>query len=260
MEFLNWELSVLCKCINYDNLSLAALNIGISQPQLSRIISKLEDTFELELLNRTSKRKASWTQQAYKLAQIYSKIFNQFKFEINKLNKNIGPNQIKIGILEGVITTVLQICHNLLSLTQIKLLEIDVFDTNQLEEMFLNKKLDVIFTFRYPSSKKFKFNKCLGYQILENIKKKNSNVQVYSNFEFNQISSKNIAKNDLKFIISNSLSIRKEWLNKYGGEGILPSELKPHKLNVQNEVPLFIIAQDDFPLYLWNIITTYKSN
>ena len=43
MDHLHWPLSVLSKAIHHKNLSAAADHIGLSQPQLSRLIAQLEE-------------------------------------------------------------------------------------------------------------------------------------------------------------------------------------------------------------------------
>ena len=47
MDHLNWELSVLNRSVAYNNLSGASQHVGLSQPQLSRIVAKLEDRWNL---------------------------------------------------------------------------------------------------------------------------------------------------------------------------------------------------------------------
>jgi len=71
MEHFNWELSVLSRAVAYQNLSGASQHVGLSQPQLSRIIQKLEAQWSVVLLDRSAKRKACWTPAAYKLARVY---------------------------------------------------------------------------------------------------------------------------------------------------------------------------------------------
>ncbi|MHA0112066.1 LysR family transcriptional regulator, partial [Klebsiella pneumoniae] len=68
-----WDLSVLTRATQYANLSIAADHVGISQPQLSRIVAKLEDQLGLILLDRESRRKSAWTPAAHRLADIYSR-------------------------------------------------------------------------------------------------------------------------------------------------------------------------------------------
>lgn len=61
MQQLYYELGVLAKAVNFKNLSAAALHVGLSQPQLSRIIAKIEEELKIVLLDRSAKRKSGWT-------------------------------------------------------------------------------------------------------------------------------------------------------------------------------------------------------
>src|SRR5947209_3185861 len=76
---LNYPLSVLAKAVAYRNLSSASLHVGLSQPQLSRLISQIEKELGVELLDRKVKRKSSWTPQAMKLAELFHD--NQLRLE-----------------------------------------------------------------------------------------------------------------------------------------------------------------------------------
>ena len=63
MQQLYYELGVLAKAVNFKNLSAAALHVGLSQPQLSRIIAKIEEELKIVLLDRSAKRKSGWTSE-----------------------------------------------------------------------------------------------------------------------------------------------------------------------------------------------------
>src|SRR5690606_13535732 len=67
MLSLNWDLTVLSRAIQYNNLSGAAQHVGISQPQLSRIVSRLESELGVPLLNRETRRHSTWTAQAHRI-------------------------------------------------------------------------------------------------------------------------------------------------------------------------------------------------
>ena len=55
MQNFSHEFSVLRRAVAYKNLTAASQNIGISQPQLSRIVAKLEQELDVKLLNRDRK-------------------------------------------------------------------------------------------------------------------------------------------------------------------------------------------------------------
>jgi DNA-binding transcriptional LysR family regulator len=71
MELLAWELSVISRAVAYKNLSSAAAHVGLSQPQLSRIVQKVEKNLQVQLLDRSSRRSSSWQPIALQLAEIY---------------------------------------------------------------------------------------------------------------------------------------------------------------------------------------------
>ena len=92
MERFSTELSLLSKAIAYPNLSTASVQIGVSQPQLSRTIMKLEHELKVVLLERQSRRHSTWTPMAYKLAEMFLEISLKFDSKIKKLLKGKNPN------------------------------------------------------------------------------------------------------------------------------------------------------------------------
>ena len=55
-ERLFEDLSLVSRAARFPNLSAAATRIGISQPQLSRVVSRLEKSTGITLLDRSSRR------------------------------------------------------------------------------------------------------------------------------------------------------------------------------------------------------------
>ncbi len=100
---LHWELSVLSRAVAYQNLSSAAMHIGTSQPQLSRIISKLERELKTVLLDRTSRRKSGWTLAALRLAELYMKSERRLEHDIKGLLMGEAQTQ-QVKIPAGVKT------------------------------------------------------------------------------------------------------------------------------------------------------------
>ena len=103
MKQLNWDLHVLSRSIAYPNLSAAATHVGLSQPQLSRIVAALEEQYGLQLLDREARRKAAWTPAAYGLVEIYSTTVRQFEGDIQKIAHGQELTHLKVGTLEGLI-------------------------------------------------------------------------------------------------------------------------------------------------------------
>ncbi len=146
LEDLSWELSVLLRAVVYRNLSGAAQNIGLSQPQLSRILHRLEAEFESVLLDRSSRRKAAWTPLAHQIAEAYLKSARSLNGQVLKLLEGTEPKLIHIGTLEGLVPVALRFGHHILTETAVQMLDLDAFDLNVIEEKFFQGDLDMIFT------------------------------------------------------------------------------------------------------------------
>lgn len=245
---LHWELSVLSRAVAYGNLSGAVPHVGLSQPQLSRIVAKVEKELGLALLDRSARRKSAWTPAAYRLAEVYSSANRRLEGEIHKLVKVAEPSHLKIGTLEGLIPLALKISHHILKSSSVRLLELSVHDLNALEELFLAGELDLIFTAREPGRKKHKFRSVLGYQSLEHINS-DSGAQVMSLFEYGSAKGLDVGK----IIVSNSLEVRKNWLLEYGGTGIVPSDVQPKKTSADQHA-VILLGSDQFSPALWEKI------
>ena len=98
MQHIYYELSVLGKAIHFKNLSAAALHVGLSQPQLSRIIAKIEDELKIILLDRSAKRKSGWTPVAFQLSLMFEKSSRHLDAEL----ANLSHNQIVADALESL--------------------------------------------------------------------------------------------------------------------------------------------------------------
>jgi LysR family transcriptional regulator, transcriptional activator for aaeXAB operon len=263
LEGLSWELSVLSKAVAYKNLSGASQNVGISQPQLSRIVSKLESELRGVLLDRGSRRKSGWTPLAFRLAEVYLKSVRGLNNEVQKLLEGSEPRLIHIGTLEGLIPLAIKFGHHILGHTGVLTLDLNVYDLNLLEEKFFKGDLDVIFTAREPGRKKYQYSKHLGYQSLE-LQETSEKYQVMSSYEFGvteiktarQSKSKKGAAPVGKTVISNSLAVRRYWIDTYGGMGTLPSPVRSGKkgsstAKVVEEDEVLLYAQDYVSPSFW---------
>lgn len=274
LEGLSWELSVLSKAVAYKNLSGAAQNVGISQPQLSRIVSKLERELRGMLLDRGSRRKSGWTPLAFQVAEVYLKSVRGLNTEVRKLMEGSEPRMIHVGTLEGLTPLSIKFGRHVLDHTGVQAIEINVYDLHVLEEKFFKTDLDLIFTVREPGRKKYQFSELLGYQSLESVET-SAKYKIMSSFEFGvseisvarQSKSKKAPHPDqpkAKTIISNSLGVRRLWIEEYGGAGTLPTETRPtkkspptpHKIIEENEIHLF--AQDTFSSAFWEIASKFQ--
>jgi hypothetical protein len=256
MDSLHWELSVLSKAIHYKNLSGASAHIGLSQPQLSRIISKLETQLNVVLLDRTVRRKSGWTTVALKIADTYSKNSRKLTQQLSSLVSDDQVMQVTVGSLEGLMETAGDLCRSLFENTKMQLIELDVYDLSELEEKFERDELDIIITAREPGSKKYKNVRTLGYQTFDKIGSDSENLRVMSPFEFTSSRQKQQKSN--RVLLSNSLAVRKHWVETNGGTGLFPSEIKKKKTGTESEVPVYLIGSDLLNPAVWQKIASFK--
>jgi hypothetical protein len=252
MTSLSYALSLLSRAVAYKNLSSASLHVGLSQPQLSRLIAKLESELGMELLDRKVKRKSSWTAQALQLAELFT--LNQRKLEdaIKSLQTNQRATQVHIGTLEGLSEAAIGIGQKLFTKAGLKLVYIDVFDRNDLEGKFLSGDLDLILNDRFPGPAKPRFSQTIGYQALEQIDSDKA-YTLFSSFEFNVRGKQKQTPKESKALVSNSLFVRKLWLEKFGGSGTMPSSLieKPKK----GYEDVYLIGGDWLDPHAWKAIS-----
>jgi molybdenum-dependent DNA-binding transcriptional regulator ModE len=252
MNNLYSELGVLSRAVAYQNLSGAAVHVGLSQPQLSRIVAKIERELGIQLLDREKRRKSAWTKIAHQLAETYLRSHQSLRLEIQKLQGQPLLEEIRVGTLEGLVPMALELAQRLLKGTKLMRVELDVYDLNALEEHFLSSDLDWILTFREPGRRKFKFNRILGYQTLETVGAEADSPRVMSLYEYRaQVEGKRSEGTEPKTLVSNSLMVRKLWLETWGGRGVVPGGVRSEKRGSKNESPVILLAQDRFPDPLW---------
>jgi hypothetical protein len=227
LQSLTYELEVLGKAVHHKNLSAAAVHIGLSQPQLSRVISKIERELNITLLDRSARRKSGWTHLAQELAVAYSKGFGRLESEILALAQEMERTELHIGTLEGLSAIAMNFAQDCFSSLKMKSVYLDVFDFGDLDSQFLSNNLDLAFTVRLPSQRKFSHVLEVGYQQVEKIST-DKKIIVASPFEFSATDKKNLDETTQAFV-SNSLDMRRRWLKEMGGTGILPVDAKTGK-------------------------------
>lgn len=227
MQALYYELSVLTKAVHFKNLSAAAIHVGLSQPQLSRIIARIEEGFKVVLLDRSAKRKSSWTPIAFEMAEIFDRTTRRMGNELEGLSQNNSVGEIHIGTLEGLTEFALKTCQICFEQIGIKKITLDIFDLNELNSNFLAGNLDMIFTSKIPGRQKFRHLIEIGSQVLEKIQT-NKKFGVLSSFEYSR-SNKGELESYEHIFVSNSLAVRKSWLESVGGIGWIPSETRKGK-------------------------------
>lgn len=253
MDTLHWPLTILSKAVHFKNLTGASTHVGLSQPQMSRLILQIEKKYDIVLLDRSAKRKSAWTPAAHRLAEIYSQSARKLQSSIYEVVANQVPPRIVIGTLEGLSDLAQKTAHALLENSKINEVELNVYDQNDLEEKFFNGDVDLIFTSRTPGAQKLKYVYKVGFQSLDQFHlldetNENSNFSVLSGYEYGRLKKKPTNK----ILISNSLFVRKHWLEHFGGRGVLPSSVKKDK--VQGQLPVLIVATELFNEQVWDTV------
>jgi DNA-binding transcriptional LysR family regulator len=261
MDGLHWQLSVLSKAIHYKNLSGAASHVGLSQPQLSRIISRLESELGLVLLDRAARRKSGWTPVAYKIAETYSRSSRKLTQALLQLKTDDQLTQISIGTLEGLVPLASEFCQKLFEQPKLQVIELNVYDLSELEERFAREEIDLIFTCREPGKHKYRHVKNLGYQVVEKISR-NGGIKVFSQFEYAQHSHAPQSRRATKeprgsqILMSNSLAVRKLWIDEHNGSGYIPSEVRRRKAT-ESDSSVFLIASDMLNPTVWEKFSAF---
>lgn len=250
MTSLYWPLEVFSKAVEFKNLSEAAGKIGLSQPQLSRLIARIESELDLVLLDRAAKRKSSWTPMAQKLAEAVRQNQRKWERELQQLRADSQPTQIHIGCLEGLASSALDLGRWLFRDCGMELIQVDVFDQNELDAKFLSGDLDLILTSNPPGKRKFSHMLSLGFQRMK-IWESSEPVTVLSPFERTRSSLKKKTDGNA-VLVSNSLYFRRSWLEKIGGRGQLPSEIETKKY--ADSIPVTLLASDLMSPLLWKKI------
>ncbi|MBX2988466.1 MAG: LysR family transcriptional regulator [Bdellovibrionaceae bacterium] len=250
MQPLYHELSVLNKAVHFKNLSAAALHVGLSQPQLSRIIAKIEDELKVVLLDRSAKRKSGWTPVAFQLAEIFEKSNKRLEGEILSASNLQMVSELHVGTLEGLASSAMKTVHGCFESIGIQRISLDVLDLSELEANFLSGDLDLIFTSKTPGRQKFRHIEELGYQDMTAVKS-NRKFGLFSTFEYNRLAKKNHERFP-HVLVSNSLAVKKDWFEAFGGTGTLPTE--PRKGKTKDHEQVLLIGSELLSPVLWEKI------
>ena len=238
MDYLSWDLAILSRAVSYNTLSSASAHVGLSQPQLSRIVAKLEEQLDVTLLDRENRRKTSWTPTAHKLSEIYTKTFQAFRSEVHDLASGDGLDRLHMGSLEGLVPLAHELVKGLLAKTGTKCIEMEVGDTHLLQEKFEKGEIDLLLTSAEATARTSPRRLLIGYQTI--IETTNKGPTVLSLSEYGARKRPFVKNGDddfgSKILVSNSLQVRKRWLTDFGGQGTLPSPVRRCRTGVANEV------------------------
>ncbi len=248
---LAWELSVLERSVKFPTLSVASEHIGISQPQISRIIKKLEDELEVTLLERSSKRQTHWTPSAQKMADEFHKTRQNFR---NMLYKNFRPDELfelKIGCLEGLSPLAVHFTKDLFAEDFCSHIELHVFDLSELTDHFHKGDLNIIFSSRSLGKTNQSVKRIIGYQNLAYIGTPDQPLHILSPTEKAlSLHSSRHARKHAKRLITNSLEVKKAWMKDSGVYGSLPSEVFANKRKSEKNLvcePVYLIGGQKLP-------------
>lgn len=250
MQPLYYELSVLAKAVHFKNLSAAAVHVGLSQPQLSRIIGRLEDELKVILLDRSARRKSGWTGSALQIARIFEQNNTRMLGEILNVTDRDSLDELHVGTLEGLSHVAMKTCQTCFEKIGVRKITLDIFDLSELEANFLSGDLDLVFTSKHPGRQKFKNHAEIGYQEFHWVRT-SKRFGVYSTFEFQTAPAKETASFD-HLLVSNSLAVKKDWLGEFGGTGTLPSE--PRRTKDSQSKLILLIGSDLLSPPLWERI------
>ncbi len=255
MDQLYWPLSVLSRSIHYKNLTGASQHVGLSQPQLSRIIKQLEEEIGISLLDRTSPRHSSWTPEARKLAEIFANSERALSSTLQEFQEDSEQKEIRIGCLEGLSLLAEEYASKVFKGTKVVRVFLNIYDLNQLESKFLSTDLDIIFSSRSPGTKKYDYVKSLGFQVFEKKIEKNSGLNIVSPYEYGQLLRKEKSKKvkEERLLISNSLQIRKSYTKRFGGEASFPSAVKKGDVP-RSAVMVVALGQEYLSKKLWDLL------
>ena len=154
LRSLTYELSIFSKAVQHKNLSAASVHVGLSQPQLSRLIAKIESELNVVLLDRTARRKSGWTTVAQELALVFTKGIGRLQSEILAIAQERDLTELRIGTLEGLSGIAMQFSKQCFEKLGMKKIYLDILDFKDLDPQFLSGNLDLIFSVRSPSKQK----------------------------------------------------------------------------------------------------------
>lgn len=248
MTEIYWPLEVLSRSVRFPNLSTAAEHVGLSQSQLSRMLKQLETYFGYQLLDRKIKRKSMWTPEAHRLAEIFLTHNQRLQNQFQQLKAQQQIAELRMVCLEGMIEQASHLLHKVSKKIPLTNMRLDVFDLDELEERYLREEYDLMLSIRVPNRTKPKYQHTMGFQNPESVSNKKATTRVFSVFEDHQ--KKNKKKTEPMTFVSNSLQVRKNWIEQYGGIGEFPSA----ELASRGEIEVFLLALPSLPENVWEIL------
>ncbi len=240
------HLEVVSRAVHFRNLTAASQNVGLSQPQLSRVVSQLENGLGVVLLDRGVKRKASWTPLAVQLGEMFERTEHRLERSLQELLTEAVPSELKAACLEGLSSLAVSQLGSLAGDPHWHRLHLDVLDLNELEARFIAGEVDVIWTSRIPGKGKPRHLIELGFQIFD-ARDSGRGIDIMSSYEHGR---KRKQKGDRLRLVSNSLRVRELWYEKVGGRGQFPSPVIKERARGQKDV--LLLGSELMPEKVWN--------
>ena len=248
------HLSVLSRAVHFQNLTAASQHVGLSQPQLSRLVGQLEQGLGVVLLDRGVRRKTNWTAMALRLAEMFDHTEHRLARAMQELLTEAMVSELKAACLEGLADLAVGQLGRLVKHPHWRLIHLDVLDQTEIEERFLNGSVDVIWTSRVPGKGKPRHQIELGFQSLNN-RDSGTPVNLLSRYEFGQSRKRSVSSAHSRgtreplTIVSNSLRVRELWYDKIGGRGLFPSAVKSEK--GRGQLPVLLLGSALLPEMVW---------
>lgn len=227
--------------------------MGLSQPQLSRIVSRLEDSLGIVLLDRTVRRRSAWTPAASRLAELYAKASRNLTQDLQQMLAGVHLKEVRVGTLEGLMPAAIAFARHLFE-CEAQVVDLDIYDLSALEEGFMKENLDFILTIREIGRKKQTYLRVLGNQRVMQVDK-GKEFTVVSPYEF---SARLKQKAKGKVLISNSLEVRRQWLEGHGGRGWLPSGIQKGQIAEKDRNEVFLIGSEQLTPGFWERANSFK--
>ncbi|MCX7977764.1 MAG: LysR family transcriptional regulator [Bdellovibrionaceae bacterium] len=250
MQVLHYELGILAKAVHFKNLSVAAQNVGLSQPQLSRIVARLEKELQVVLLDRSARRKSGWTPLALEIARAWESANRRLQADLTALAGNQHIGELHIGTLEGLSAFAINLARFCFGELKIHKIHVDVLDLSDLETSFLSGNLDLMFSSKTPGRQKYRHLLEIGYQEMVRVASSKEYL-LLSTFEHGRIPRKDLEQYP-HVLVSNSLFVKQHWLEKVGGTGLIPSAAKRGR--AAEAEPVLLVGSELLSPTIWQTI------
>lgn len=267
MKLPSWELSVLSRSVDYPNLSGAALHVGLSQPQLSRIVRKLEDELHVPLLDRRVRKLAAWTPQARELAKLWSRNLSLFEAQLQGLGgdkaKITWPKLFRVGAEPGLVPAASEFAHFLFERFGADKIEFEVQERSALEEACRLGDLHFICISRESLRRVSEFTRRIGWQILAPAGE-TARVRVKARSEADEVLDESRNRRSrgrdshFRQLVSDSFEVRRHWIEERGAGGVLAGSAREKigPVPAKQRRPVLLLGSKAVNSGLWDVVAS----